>query len=116
MRSTGGEKSARTLWRTDWCNAKAAEGVDGWCSGKPYRPEDLGVMLAGWSKHGTGYNEIIVDTAWVDSHLPESVEAVLWDRATHTQFLQLYGVSATDYPLVGIRYDNRNEPFYTLST
>ena len=102
------------FWRDSWCNVELIEAVDGWCSGKPYLPEDLGAMLRGWSTYGTVYNEVVVDTAWVDARLPHSVEAFLWDRAAHEQFLALYGVSAVDYPLVGVRYDDPNEPFYLL--
>ena len=35
-------------------------------------------------------------------------------RQAHRQFLETYGVSATDYPLVGLSYDNPEQPFYAL--
>ena len=51
----------------------------------PYRPEDLGAMLAAHAEHGvpyggigtyTGYNEIVVESAsWLAS-LPRAIEAV----------------------------------------
>ena len=88
--------------------------VDGWCDGAPHRPSDLKNMLRWWHEHGSTYNEIIVDVAYMDVHLPESVEAILQDAAVHSQFIEYYGVDAKDYPLVA--FDPHGPiPFYMLS-
>ena len=73
---------------------------DGWCDGAPHRPEHLDQMMRWWVRHGTNYNEVIVDMAWFDAHLPESVEAIMMDRNVHHQFVHHYGVNPHDYPLV----------------
>ena len=89
--------------------------VDGWCDGAPHRPRDLENMLRWWGQHGTSYNEVIVDAAYMDARLPQSIEAFLSDAggqtaSVHRQFLDYYGVNAEDYPLV--RFDPGSpEPF-----
>ena len=72
-------------------------------------------MLRWWGQHGTSYNEVIVDAAYMDARLPQSIEAFLSDAggqtaSVHRQFLDFYGVNAEDYPLV--RFDPGSpEPF-----
>ena len=84
---------------------------DGWCNGAPHRPQDLKNMLQWWVKHGSSYNEVIVDVAYYEERLPHSVAAILYDGPTHRQFLRTYGVSAHDYPLVGFSPGSAY-PFY----
>ena len=114
---------------SDWCprdlqvlsdrNPGACNNVNG----RPYRPEDLDVMLEWWIDYGQGYNEIMVDTGVLNNHLPRSVEAFLCDRQTHAQFLEHYHISdPNEYPLVGFDIatayvdapDGRPGPFYLL--
>ena len=88
---------------------------DGWCDGAPHRPRDLQNMLRWWGQHATTYNEVIVDASYMDAHLPQSIEAIISDAAVHKQFVDFYGVSPRDYPLVGFRPENVLEPFFLLS-
>ena len=88
--------------------------LDGWCDGAPHRPRDLQNMLRWWGQHATTYNEVIVDASYMDAHLPQSIEAIISDAAVHKQFVDFYGVSPRDYPLVGFRPENVLEPFFLL--
>ena len=45
--------------------------MDAWCDGKPHRPEELGNILV---PRG-GYNEVIIDTRSILSHLPDVILA-----------------------------------------
>ena len=75
-------------------------------------------MLRWWYESGPSYNEVIVDVAFMNEHLPLSVEAFLCDRATHAQFLRFYSVNETQYPLVGFdnawREAGKEGPFFLL--
>ena len=81
-----------------YCDPRDGE-RNGWCNGLPHRPEDLDVMLRGWIVNGD-YNEVVVDAAYHDEHLPASVEAILDDEDAHMRFVKYYGVSEKDHPLV----------------
>ena len=101
----------------DWC--LEAEGSDGWCSGRPYRPDDLVHMLRGWNDNGKTYNELIVDVAFHDKFLPHSIEAVLYDSWVHKQFIEHYqrhGIDLTeaDVPLVSFDPTDEDEPFKAI--
>ena len=85
--------------------------VDGWCDGAAHRPEDLDNMMRWWQINGKGYNEVIVDSAFHAAHLPDSVEAILYDGMAHIAFLDTFKVSSERYPLVVFDRGNMREPF-----
>jgi len=75
-------------------------------------------MLEGWAKQDT-YNELIVDVANHDEHLPFSVAAILYDAWVHKQFLLFYrrrGIHLTeaDVPLVRFDPSDEMEPFQPM--
>ena len=90
-----------------WCDVKSPSSGDGWCSGRAFRPEDLEHMLRGWDAKGEGssYNEVLVDMAHHDLHLPHSVEAIIYDQQVHKHFIEHYSskgyhITDRDVPLV----------------
>lgn len=46
------------------------------------------------------YNEVILDSAPYLAELPYSLEAIIGDAAIHAAFLEAFGISADDVPLV----------------
>lgn len=96
-RGAGGDGCKDQL---QWCDDEEQQ-RDGWCSGQPFRPEALEVMLHGWVARGSPtYNEVIVDAAYHDQMLPHSIEAVLYDESVHKQVIETYHLSEDDVPLV----------------
>lgn len=57
--------------------------------------------------------QVLVDTAYLDAHLPHSIEAFVdFDRAAYRQFLEHYGVEPSAHPLVTfIEGDSDGMPF-----
>ena len=51
------------------------------------------------------YNEVVIDAATYVKHLPFSLEAIIDDDGLHSRFLQAYGLTATDVPLVRLSAD-----------
>ena len=105
----------------------------GWGSAgvQPWHPADLGGnggLLDLFARFGaaypnddvySGYNEIIVANAeWV-SHLPGSVEAIFviegrpqaGVRQIHRRYLETYGLTEDQFPLLVLRTTNWSEPF-----
>ena len=68
-----------------WCSeARAAESGEGaWCSGRPWRPTELGAMLR-WQPRA-GYNELILLPDCWRANLPHSVEALFYPKARCTE-------------------------------
>lgn len=99
------------------CHTQVAEAWDvqgGWCSGQAIDPSNLKDMLSWYAANGKGYNEVIVDAEYHQANLPHSVEAILFDGVTHKAFLDYYGVSAENYPLVYYRPSTMPDmPFYS---
>ena len=86
---------------------------DGWCDGLPHKSADLANMMRGHLKRGQSatYNEVIVDTGFLQDHLPGSVEAVFYvagsgpsaegkARQVHDDMVRKFGLSAQDFPLL----------------
>lgn len=101
----------------DWCDPPA--GSDGWCSGRPYRPERLVDMLRGWTSNGRTYNELIVDVGFHDVHLPHSVEAILYDNWVHKNFIEHFrsrghDLTEADVPLVSFDPADEHAPFKAI--
>ena len=56
---------------------------------------------------------VIVDAEYHQQNLPHSVEAFLFDAEAHRAFLDFYGVSAENYPLVYYQpHTLKDRPFY----
>lgn len=110
-----------------WCRCSI-----GWCQGRPqpWRPEHLDVMMAQFAEHGhpyqaaggyqSGYNEVIVDAAAWQRRLPHTVEAFFFVegggderamREAHAQFLDAFGLEASQVPLLRMRPWSWDEPF-----
>lgn len=100
----------------DWCEPSGINFDDYWCDGRPWRPSDLGSMLAAHRRSYT-YNEIVVDAKTYNDELPWSVEAIITspgDPGTlqmHSRFLQTYGITAADVPLVTFHKELSDRPF-----
>ena len=102
-----------------WCEPGGP--TDHWCDGRPYRPQDLGKMLSrdrlAWARgvhstqHGRTYNEVVIDGLYSNRNLPSSIEAFVASpgdnvgllRRTHQNFLDEYGLSAHQVPLLTYR-------------
>ena len=113
-----------------------------WCEGKPrpWSPNDFGALLEAQEVSGgryaglgsfTGYNEVIVDAAFKDEHLPHSIEAFFYvdgckgqavlgrkcsgrDAAAEAQaaFLAKFApLEAEAAPLLRLRPTNWDAPF-----
>ena len=76
----------------------------------------MGELMAR-DRYNTNYNEVILDGAYWNEQLPQSVEAIITSpddpQATkiHADFLNTYGLSAEDVPLVVFRKDELDAPF-----
>ena len=99
-----------------WCDTGGP--TDHWCEGRPWKPRDLGKMLARdhlatlrgehSTQHGRTYNEIVVDGFFSNRNLPGSIEAFVASpgddldflRRTHRNFLSAYHLRAQDVPLL----------------
>lgn len=98
-----------------WCTP-SGNPRDMWCDGHPWRPTDMGELMAR-DRYNTNYNEVILDGAYWNEQLPQSVEAIITSpddpQATkiHADFLNTYGLSAEDVPLVVFRKDELDAPF-----
>ena len=92
-----------------------------------WRPADFGVYLQRTGTWGRevgapyhrelGYNEILVDGDWWTAHLPDAVEAFFHGgesalaREQHRRFLQEFGLTADQVPLVRLDRRNWEAPF-----
>ncbi len=113
----------------------------GWCGGRPrpWRPEHLLELIEAHEEHGSvfqgagkfkGYNEVIVDAAYRDAQLPQSIEAffhvegckgqaVLNRKCTgreeaqqvHAAFLAQFGLEAAAVPLLKLDPSSWERPF-----
>lgn len=99
-----------------WCDAGGS--TDHWCEGRPYRPDDLGKMLARdklatqrgvhSTQHGRTYNEIVIDGFYSNRNLPASIEAFVYSpgddleavKRMHRSFLDEYSLHAHHVPLL----------------
>jgi hypothetical protein len=127
----------------DFCNARDPSignwgrcGFDGWPIGA-WRPEDLEPFMRAHQQHGetyrppgfhSGYNEVILSSESINAHLPHSVAAffVLSEEMAHRDgvnvrvaeahraFLERFGVTSKECPLLLMRPGNWEEPFVEL--
>ena len=108
----------------NFCPSKIGK-VDGWCDGRPHLPGDLIHMLQG-HLHAINcprcWNEVIISAKWSEDHLPESIEAFFYPvdvseeqyryiRTVHRDFLEFYGLSDLDKPLLEFDASNWQQPF-----
>ena len=90
-----------------------------------WRPEDFGAYLlrscryqkevqGPWS-HRYDYNEILVDGDHWNAHLPAAIEAFFGDgmmaRSAHQHFLDEFGLTSEQVPLLKLDLNNWLEPF-----
>ena len=98
----------------------------GGCSRWTWRVNDIGGRLRSSSDGAktyinqqgggeVGYNEFKIDGSWWDQHLPDVVEAFVGDsaeaRQQHAAFLDQYGLSADQVPLLSLDVGNWDDPF-----
>jgi len=111
-------------------------GFDGWPIGA-WRGSDLAAFMPVHQQHGSsyhapgfhsGYNEIIINSAKINAHLPDAIEAFFVLSASqahgdgvgvnvaqaHRAFLSKYHLTAADVPLLKLTPSNWEEPFSVL--
>ena len=100
-----------------WCNPDDAVYDNGaWCGGRPWRPTDFGKFIE-LDKLSSTYNEVVADGSYWNKHLPHSVEAIIGSpgdpaaRALHAEFLQTYGLTSEQVPLVTFNKEISEAPF-----
>lgn len=115
-----------------WCSGQPAN-HDVWCGGKPWKRNDLGTMLEFYKGrqqsyaedafhvwHGNElYNEIVIDSECIGSHLPNAIEAFFYSniddkgRVTkaHERFLVEFKLTPDDVPLLALDVENWDAPF-----
>lgn len=127
----GADDAVRAYER--WCDPHATLPTDQTCSGHPWRPEELGVVLERDRlvterrlprQHGQVYNELVLDGWRHNANLPRSVEAFFATpgdetgpvRRHHAAFLREHGLSAAQVPLLAYRpaRDARGDVFELL--
>ena len=108
-----------------WCSEAVAStaGEGTWCSGRPWRPTDLGTMLRR-DDIDPKYNELILEPACWRANLPHSVEALFYPmsddcaegsrcrsklRALHESLRSRYGPYAP--PLLSMDLEDWDAPF-----
>ena len=103
-------------WGT-WCDpASTANPRDGWCDGHPWRPSDMGELLSR-DRFSPNYNEVILDGAYWNAMLPNTIEAMIASpddpRAVeqHAKFLSTYGLTAEQVPLLVYSPRDLEAPF-----
>lgn len=83
-------------------------------------------MLRGQAGY-TAYNEVIINTAYIASHLPQAVDAIFFvkgaplasvarARQAHTYFLAEYGFDASTHPLLCLDPTDLERPFHAANT
>lgn len=100
-----------------WCNPEEVWNNKGaWCDGRPWRPKDFGTFFE-LDKLSSTYNEVIADGFYWNKHLPHSIEAIIGSpgepaaQALHAEFLQTYGLSSAQVPLVTFNKESLDAPF-----
>lgn len=94
---------------------------DGWCDGKPHTPDRLADILR--YQLAAAYNEVVINTAYISSHLPDAVDAFFYVAGApetlrrhaveaHAHFLAAYPeLSAADHPLLCLVQTDLERPF-----
>ena len=77
------------VWN-DWCHSRGAEGTCAW------HPKDLGEVLRR-DRQNVQYNELVIDTATWNAHLPHSIEAFLIGGAM-ANTRKIYADFRQEYP------------------
>ena len=100
-----------------WCNPEEVWNNKGaWCDGRPWRPTDFGKFFE-LDKLSSTYNEVIADGFYWNQHLPHSIEAIIGSpgepaaQALHAEFLETYGLSSAQVPLVTFNKEILDAPF-----
>jgi len=114
----GSDGGTRHGGEFDGCgNTFCDSDADGWCDGKPHRPDKLGQVLEWFATAHRDFNEVVVDAAFHSQNLPWSVEAILDDEDAHRKFLEAYqdeGVTSSSHPLLHFDPDDHVQPFRTI--
>ena len=105
------------------------------CSGhvSAWRPSDVAFVMDAHEKHGpkykfepgfhTGYNEVVIESEAWEAHLPQVVQAFFFVdggsdepsiREMHARFLQEYGLTGRDCPLLRLDRGRWDEPFQVV--
>lgn len=100
-----------------WCDPAVKDSPqDGWCDGHPWRPSDMGKLLAR-DRYSANYNEVILDGAYWNAMLPNTIEAMIASPGDpqageqHAKFLSTYGLTAEQVPLVVYSPGDLEMPF-----
>ena len=107
----------------DYCPPQRSAAGDVWCDGKPHFRTHIGDVLRGFSTVRQGsFNEVILNSETLDTHLPKVVEAFFYvtptgataARAAHEKFVAKYGLKPThpDFvPLLRLDVSDPDHPF-----
>ena len=93
-----------------WCDPVTTEAGE-WHGGCVWQPGPSLAKMFYLNQRSAGYNEIVVSAAFWREHMPSAVEAVIGDEGVHRAFLQAYGLSKRDVPLLTFDPANFDSPF-----
>ena len=112
----GGSRAKDDGCGQEWCSSRQ----DAWCDGRPHRAWQLVDVLRGQS--AGSYNEVIIDAAYLDAHLPQAVEAFFYlvqdggssfgeAMLARRAFVEKYNLNPADFPLLSFDIANVQQPF-----
>ena len=88
--------------------------MDAWCDGCGWTGPSMSSLFERAST-SEEYNEMVLDTQHWQSALPQCIEAFVGvdekARSAHADFLEEYGLTAADVPLVQLDTGNWDQPF-----
>lgn len=96
---------------------------DGWCDGRPIFPNRIQDALRGQQEGGRPYNEAVINTEYIETHLPQAVEAFFFvsgarpfsrqrGEDAHAKFHAAYpNLRSTDAPLLCLDPNDLERPF-----
>ena len=96
---------------------------DGWCDGRPIHPDRIADALRGQIEGSRPYNEAVINTEYIETHLPHAVDAFFFvagarsslrrrAELAHAKFHAAYpNLLATDAPLLCLDMSDLVRPF-----
>lgn len=115
-----GDSGSRKWPATGCSDVLCASASDGWCGGLAHKPEQLELVIR--STQGGAYNEVMVDTARLETALPRAIDAIFYVRGApgaerkhaawaHARFLESYsGLTALEWPLLRLDLEDMVNP------
>ena len=104
--SPGSQKANSPLW----CDPATTEAGE-WHGGCVWQPGPSFGKMFYLNQRSDRYNEVVVSAAFWRAHMPSAVEAILGDEGVHRAFLEAYGLSRRDVPLLTFEPNNFASPF-----